>query len=342
MTLPTLEQRALTRRQGPHAPHGLNHTFRVTMRENNRHEVAGWEWQYLRLMATILDQGDARQTRNGIRHSVFDPERVVVDLSQEFPVLTTRPINWEFTVAELLWFLSGSTVTRHGGVRVKRLWEQWTAGRIRTKQQQPDQDLLRLDVDDIGMSYGIIWRGIGRTPRIRLLGEPHADQLLALLHTLKHDPTSTRHVVSLWDADAMQHQIRRGMLTTCHGSLIQCYVAEGGWLDMSVWQRSADVPVGLPYNIASYALLTHILALQCDLKPGLLRYHLGDAHIYDDQRELALEHIDRSPLPAPSLIQPEAAPLETVRHREQLPYTSQQFRLEGYQAQAQLPYPVSA
>jgi thymidylate synthase len=341
MTLPWIEQQALARRQGHPTP---NHLFGVMVREGNsghdRTEL--WEWQYLKLMATILDQGSARQTRNGIRHSVFDPERITVDLSQEFPMLTTRPIGWDFTVAELLWFLSGSTITRHGGVRVKRLWAQWTAGCLRAKEEQPHAGLLDLDIDDIGMSYGIIWRGIGQRRRRRVEGEPHADQLLALLTSLKDDPTSTRHVVSLWDADAMHHQIRRGMLTTCHGSLIQCYVAEGGWLDMSVWQRSADVPVGLPYNIASYALLTHILALQCDLKPGLLRYHLGDAHIYDDQRALAMEHVTRHPEPAPSLILPEAAPLIKERGYEQLPYTEKMFRLEGYTSLDPIPYPVSA
>ena len=271
-----------------------------------------WEQQYLDLMTRIILDGERRTYRNGDRISVFRPPRIEVDLAHEFPLVTTRRINWEFARDELMWFLGGTdNLIRSASLDVRRIWGPWAD----------------IGTGSIGDSYGSAWRG----------GGVRADQLAHLIQGLRTNPNDSGHIVTLWHPDATLYQKHRGGIRPCHGTVIQCYVRDGRYLDLSTYQRSADAPVGLPYNLASYALLTHMIAQQTGYEPGRLIYELGDAHIYADQLALVGDQLKRAP---------DATPKLTLEHPGsfdggQWPYAPEHITLTGYAPQAHIPYPVS-
>lgn len=271
-----------------------------------------WETQYLDLLTRIILDGERRTYRNGDRISLFRPPRIEVDLTREFPLVTTRRINWEFARDELLWFLGGSDNTMRTTPLVARIWAQWVKPRT----------------GSIGDSYGSAWRGNG----------VREDQLAHLVSSLRVNPTDSGQVVTLWHPDAAHYQMRRGGIRPCHGTVIQCYVREGRYLDLSTYQRSADVPVGVPYNIASYALLALMLAQQTGYTPGRLVYDFGDAHIYADQLGLVGEQLVRTPDPGPSLALEHPGTFDGGAW----PYAEHHITLTGYAPQPHIPYPVSA
>lgn len=290
-----------------------------------------WETQYLKLLECIIHEGERRTGRNGDTVSIFAPEYFRIDLAQEFPLVTTRKINWAFCRDELLWFLSGSCNIDDASLVVQGIWESWTQGAL-------DHSIKSPFVEDreIGISYGKILRG-----------EHHndVDQLGMLVKGLRDDPTSRRHLISTWQANAMAHQIEYGLLTVCHGAAIQAYVREGRYLDLFSYQRSADVPVGVPYNVASYALFVHMVAAQVGLQPGRLTYGFGDAHIYVNQLALVGEQLERTPRNPPRLkLDGVSAFKPQVRRGRALtpwPYGPDHIHLEDYHHHHHLPYPVS-
>ena len=227
---------------------------------------------YLDLVQRILDEGVAKGDRTGTgTRSVFG-HQMRFDLSEGFPLVTTKKVHLKSVVAELLWFIAGDTNTgylRDNGVTI---WDEWAD-----------------DNGDLGPVYGYQWRS-WPAPN----GE-HIDQLAAVIEQIKTNPDSRRHVVSAWNVaelDAMA-------LMPCH-AFFQFYVADGK-LSCQMYQRSADVFLGVPFNIASYALLTHMVAQVTGLQVGDFVHTLGDAHLYVNHLDQAREQLTREPRPLPEL-----------------------------------------
>ena len=228
--------------------------------------------QYLDLVQRILDEGARKSDRTGTGTLSVFGHQLRFDLDDGFPLVTTKKVHVRSLVAELLWFLRGDTnvgwLHEHGVT----IWDEWA------------------DVNgDLGPIYGHQWRS-WPTPDGRRI-----DQLRHVVEQIKTDPDSRRHIVSAWnvaDLDAMA-------LTPCH-ALFQFYVADGR-LSCQLYQRSADVFLGVPFNIASYALLTHMVAQVTGLRAGDFIHTFGDAHLYLNHVDQARELVSREPRPLPKL-----------------------------------------
>ena len=230
------------------------------------------EWQYLNLLRDILDNGVRRDDRTGTGTLGVFGRQMRFDLSKGFPLLTTKKLHTRSIFFELLWFLRGETNIawlKDNGVSI---WDEWA------------------DADgDLGPVYGKQWRSWAAPNGASI------DQIQKLVHGLKTNPNSRRHIVSAWnpaDVDDMA-------LPPCH-CLFQFFVADGK-LSCQLYQRSADVFLGVPFNIASYALLTHMLAKVVGLEPGDFVHTFGDAHLYLNHLEQAELQLSRAPLPLPML-----------------------------------------
>lgn len=227
---------------------------------------------YLDLVQRILDEGVAKGDRTGTgTRSVFG-HQMRFDLREGFPLVTTKKIHIKSVVAELLWFIAGDTNTtylRDNGVKI---WDEWA-----------DEN------GDLGPIYGYQWRSWPAPDGT------HIDQLAQVIAGLRDNPNSRRHIISAWnvaDLDAMA-------LAPCH-AFFQFYVADGK-LSCQLYQRSADVFLGVPFNIASYALLTHMVAQVAGLEVGDFVHSLGDAHLYVNHLEQAREQLTREPRTLPEL-----------------------------------------
>ncbi len=230
------------------------------------------EWQYLKLLRDILDNGVRRDDRTGTGTLGVFGRQMRFDLSKGFPLLTTKKLHTRSIFIELLWFLRGETNIawlKENGVSI---WDEWADAE-----------------GDLGPVYGKQWRSWA-APNGQSI-----DQISKLVHGLKTNPNSRRHIVSAWnpaDVDDMA-------LPPCH-CLFQFFVADGK-LSCQLYQRSADVFLGVPFNIASYALLTHMLAKVVGLEPGDFVHTFGDAHLYLNHLEQAELQLSRAPLPLPTL-----------------------------------------
>lgn len=230
------------------------------------------EWQYLNLLRDILDNGVRRDDRTGTGTLGVFGRQIRFDLSKGFPLLTTKKLHTRSIFIELLWFLRGETNIgwlKDNGVGI---WDEWA-----------DEN------GDLGPVYGKQWRSWA-APNGQSI-----DQIQKLVHGLKTNPNSRRHIVSAWnpaDVDDMA-------LPPCH-CLFQFFVADGK-LSCQLYQRSADVFLGVPFNIASYALLTMMLAQVVGLEPGDFVHTFGDAHLYLNHLEQAELQLSRTPLPLPTL-----------------------------------------
>lgn len=261
--------------------------------------------QYLDLMRHVLEHGTVKTDRTGTgTRSVFGWQ-MRFDLAQGFPVLTTKKLHLRSIIVELLWFLRGDTniawLKEHG----VSIWDEWA-----------DEN------GDLGPVYGAQWRS-WPTPDGR-----HIDQIGELLAGLRNNPDSRRHIVSAWNPA----EIPSMKLPPCH-ALFQFYVADGR-LSCQLYQRSADIFLGVPFNIASYALLTMMVAQVCGLKPGEFVHTLGDAHLYSNHLEQAQLQLTRAPRPLPTMwINPEVTDLFAFRPED--------FRLDGYDPWPHIPAPVA-
>jgi len=228
--------------------------------------------QYLDLVKYILDNGQFVNDRTGVgTYSCFGLPTMTFDLQQSFPLVTAKKMPWKGTVEELKWFLSGSTNIKDLDKSAQAWWSPWA-----------DED------GNLDYMYGEQFRSYG--------GALGKDQLMGLINSVKRDPSSRRHVVTLWNPNTVDKQ----PLACCHGTVIQCYV-RGPYLDMATYQRSADAFLGLPVNIASYSLLLSLLAKVTGYLPGKLFYTLGDAHVYSNHVTQCQEMISRPLLPEPKL-----------------------------------------
>lgn len=250
---------------------------------------------YQDLCRRILYSGDLRRNkRTGVDCYTLFGERLVIDLTQGFPLLTTRKIYWKGIIRELLWFISGS-------VDVKKLQEQnvhiWDGNSSRDFLDK--RGLTEYPEGNIGPSYGWQWRNFGSLAK-DVTTPPQdrggVDQLQNVIDKINEDPTDRRLIVSAWNPV----DLPRIALPPCH-ILYQFFVRSNNTLSCQLYQRSCDVALGLPFNIASYALLTHIVASICGLKVSKLIICLGDTHIYANHQEGIMEQIQRAPKELPTL-----------------------------------------
>jgi thymidylate synthase len=233
--------------------------------------------QYLDLLQRVLDDGAEKADRTGTgTRSVFG-HQMRFDLTEGFPLVTTKKVHTRSVVAELLWFLRGDTNVTWLRDRGVTIWDEWAD-----------------DGGELGPVYGHQWRS-WPTP-----GGGHVDQIAQVVENLRRDPDSRRHLVSAWNVA----DIPQMALAPCH-TMFQFYVAPSddgpGRLSCQLYQRSADVFLGVPFNIASYALLTHMVAQVTGLGVGDLVHTLGDAHLYSNHLEQARLQLTREPRPLPTL-----------------------------------------
>jgi thymidylate synthase len=227
---------------------------------------------YLDLMHHILERGVRKDDRTGTGTlSIFGPQ-LRFDLARGFPLVTTKKLHLKSIVYELLWFLRGETNVAYLREHGVSIWDEWAD-----------------DAGDLGPVYGYQWRS-WPAPDGR-----HIDQITQVLQQLRDNPDSRRLIVSAWNVA----DIPKMALAPCH-AFFQFYVAQGK-LSCQLYQRSADIFLGVPFNIASYALLTHMVAQVTELRPGDFVHTLGDAHLYLNHLEQAREQLTRQPRPLPLL-----------------------------------------
>ena len=227
---------------------------------------------YLNLLDHVLTDGAEKSDRTGTGTLSTFGYQMRFDLRQGFPLLTTKKLHTRSIIAELLWFIQGSTNVKWLHEQGVTIWDEWA------------------DADgELGPVYGYQWRS-WPTP-----GGGHIDQLGAVINSIKTVPDSRRHIVSAWNVADLADMA----LPPCH-ALFQFYVAQGR-LSCQLYQRSADIFLGVPFNIASYALLTHLVAQVCDLEVGDFVHTLGDAHLYLNHLDQARLQLTREPRPLPRL-----------------------------------------
>jgi thymidylate synthase len=242
--------------------------------------------QYLDLLRDILDHGVIRGDRTGTgTRSIFGAQ-LRFDLSKGFPLVTTRKVFFKGVIRELLWFLAGDTNIKYLTDHNVHIWDAWAD-----------------EKGDLGPVYGAQWRA-WQTPDGRRI-----DQISNVVNQIRKNPNSRRHIVSAWNPAVLpdetispQENVRlgRAALASCH-ALFQFYAADGR-LSCLLYQRSTDCPVGQVFNIAQYALLTHLVAHQCHLAPGDFVWTGGDCHIYLNQIDGVQEQLKRQPRPLPKLV----------------------------------------
>ena len=229
--------------------------------------------QYLDLLARVLDSGVDRDDRTGTGTRAVFGHQMRFDLAAGFPLLTTKKLHIRSIIHELLWFVSGDTNIRYLLDNGVSIWDEWA-----------DEN------GDLGPVYGKQWRH-WQTPDGREI-----DQLAELISMIKTNPESRRLMLTAWNPADVPHMA----LPPCH-CLFQFHVAKGR-LSCQLYQRSADIFLGVPFNIASYALLTHMIARICGLKPGEFVHVLGDAHLYSNHFDQAREQLSRAPGALPQLV----------------------------------------
>ena len=260
---------------------------------------------YLDLMQRILDEGVEQADRTGVGTLSVFGHQMRFDLSKGFPLVTTKKLHLRSIIIELLWFLRGDTNTAWLKANKVSIWDEWADAN-----------------GDLGPVYGKQWRDW------RGEGGISVDQIALLINQINTNPASRRQIVSAWNPA----EIDKMALAPCH-CLFQTYVADGK-LSLQLYQRSCDVFLGVPFNIASYALLTHLLADQCGLGVGDFVWTGGDCHLYSNHLEQARLQLTRAPNALPTL---------TIKHRAPSidSYNYEDFVIEGYEAHPHISAPVA-
>jgi thymidylate synthase len=260
---------------------------------------------YLDLLRDVLENGVPKEDRTGTGTISVFGRQLRFDLSQGFPLLTTKRIHIRSVVHELLWFLRGDTNIRYLHENGVTIWDEWA-----------DEN------GELGPVYGAQWRA-WTAPDGRTI-----DQIAQVVESIRTNPDSRRHIVSAWNVADLE----RMKLPPCH-LLFQFYVA-GGKLSCMLTMRSVDTFLGLPFNIAEYALLTHMMAQQCDLEPGELIWSGGDVHIYRNHLEQVKLQLTREPYPLPRLVIKRKPP-------SIFDYTFDDFEFVGYRHHPAIKAPVA-
>jgi thymidylate synthase len=264
--------------------------------------------QYLDLLQDILDNGEVKDDRTGIgTYSVFG-RHLRFDLRRGFPAVTTKKLAWKACVGELLWFIEGSSDER----RLAEITHGTSEGKVTIwtpNALSPYWKHKAKFEGDLGRVYGVQWRHWNKYRTEKDMGAAHkggtrlavdkieVDQLANLIKGLTEDPNGRRHILSAWNVSELDEMA----LPPCH-VMSQFYVNKNKELSCHMYQRSVDVFLGLPFNIASYALLTHLLAHHCGLKVGELVISTGDTHIYKDHIEQVKEQLTRETYPLPTFM----------------------------------------
>jgi thymidylate synthase len=260
---------------------------------------------YLDLLQDVLDHGVAKEDRTGTGTLSVFGRQLRYDLSEGFPLVTTKRVHLKSVVHELLWFLKGETNIRYLKENGVSIWNEWA-----------DEN------GDLGPVYGSQWRA-WETPDGRTI-----DQIQKVVEGIKRNPDSRRHLVSAWNVSVIDEM----KLPPCH-FVFQFYVAQGK-LSCMLTMRSVDTFLGLPFNIASYALLTHMIAQQCDLEVGEFIWSGGDVHIYSNHLDQVKLQLSRDPLPIPRL--------NILRKPESIfDYTFDDFEFAGYEHHPPIKAPVA-
>jgi thymidylate synthase len=267
--------------------------------------VSAGEQQYLDLLAQVLERGARKSDRTGTGTLSLFGAQMRFDLAASFPLLTTKKLHTKSIVYELLWFLRGDTNVRWLQERGVTIWDEWANA-----------------AGELGPVYGHQWRH-WKTPDGREI-----DQLAQVVKSIRDKPDSRRHIVTAWNpAD-----VDRMALPPCH-ALFQFYVADGR-LSCQLYQRSADLFLGVPFNIASYALLTLMIAQVTSLAAGEFVHTLGDAHLYLNHVEQAREQLARAPRPFPRIkLNPTVKDLFAFRYED--------FSIEGYDPHPAIKAPIA-
>jgi thymidylate synthase len=266
------------------------------------------EQPYLDLLQQVSSKGAVKGDRTGTgTRSVFGAQ-LRFDLQRGFPLLTTKKVFWKAIAYELLWFLRGDGNAKWLQERGVSIWDEWA---------KSDGDL--------GPVYGVQWRS---WPKREADGGGSIDQIQQAIDLIKRDPNSRRIIVSAWNVA----DLPKMALMPCH-AFFQFYVADGK-LSCQLYQRSADLFLGVPFNIASYALLTHMIAQQCDLDVGDFIWTGGDCHIYDNHTEQVATQLSRTPLPPPRLV---------IKRKPAsiFDYEFEDFEIADYQSHAAIKAPVA-
>ena len=291
-------------------PAGRQHT--------RNHGQGGSVKQYLDLMRHVHDHGAEKGDRTGTGTVSVFGYQMRFDLSRGFPLVTTKRVHLKSIIHELLWFLRGDTNTTYLKKHGVTIWDEWAT-----------------DAGELGPIYGYQWRSWPAP------NGTHIDQIAALIEQIKARPDSRRLIVSAWnvadlpdEAISPQANVARGKmaLAPCH-AFFQFYVA-GGKLSCQLYQRSADVFLGVPFNIASYALLTMMIAQVCDLEPGDFIHTFGDAHLYSNHMEQVATQLSRQPFPLPTMkLNPEV--------KDIFAFTFDDFELTGYESHPPIRAPIA-
>jgi len=261
--------------------------------------------QYHDLMRLVMKEGADKGDRTGTGTRSIFGHQIRFDLSEGFPLITTKKVHLRSIIHELLWFLAGDTNVKYLNENKVSIWDEWA-----------DEN------GELGPVYGAQWRSWPAADGITV------DQISNLIHDIKINPNSRRLIVSAWNVS----EIAKMALPPCH-CLFQFYVANGK-LSCQLYQRSADIFLGVPFNIASYALLTLMIAQVTDLKPGDFIHTFGDAHLYVNHLDQAVEQLSREPRPLPEMrLNPEVADI--------FAFSFDDFILSGYNPYPHIPAPVA-
>lgn len=266
----------------------------------------GIEQQYMKLLNTIIEHGHTRQTRSGETKSIFS-HTLDIDLRKGFPLLTTKKMFWKGIVEELLFFIRGDTNTNHLSEKGIKIWEGNTSDSFLKSMHLPYEQ------GDMGPMYGYQWRFFNKPYDEEFGG---VDQLKNLLKEINENKHSRRLLMTTFNPS----QVDEGVLYPCHSLIVQFYVEDGS-LSCNMYQRSADVFLGLPFNIASTSLLLYIVAKLTNLVPFKVHIHIGDAHIYSDHLSAVETQLSRIPYNLPTLTIKDVHTLEDVETSSYEDYT---------------------
>jgi thymidylate synthase len=261
--------------------------------------------QYLHLVRDILENGTPKSDRTGTGTLSLFGRQLRFDLGAGFPLVTTKKVHLRSIIIELLWFLRGDTNVHYLNENKVTIWDEWADAN-----------------GELGPVYGYQWRSWPAP------NGQHIDQISAVIEQIKKNPDSRRHIVSAWNVA----DIDRMALAPCH-ALFQFYVANGK-LSCQLYQRSADVFLGVPFNIASYALLTMMVAQVCNLAPGDFVHTFGDVHLYSNHLDQAREQLTRDPRPLPTMmLNPSVTSIFDFQYSD--------FTLENYDAHPSIKAPIA-
>jgi thymidylate synthase len=261
--------------------------------------------QYLHLVRDILENGAPKSDRTGTGTLSLFGRQLRFDLGAGFPLVTTKKVHLRSIIIELLWFLRGDTNVRYLNENKVTIWDEWADAK-----------------GELGPVYGYQWRSWPAP------NGQHIDQITTVIEQIKKNPDSRRHIVSAWNVA----DIDRMALAPCH-ALFQFYVANGK-LSCQLYQRSADVFLGVPFNIASYALLTMMVAQVCNLAPGDFVHTFGDVHLYSNHLDQAREQLTRDPRPLPTMmLNPSVTSIFDFQYSD--------FTLENYDPHPSIKAPIA-